>query len=322
MKIKHLKFGFLIFCIILLAGFNYFSLAADTNYAQKAIAMDSDSDGLSDSEEALYRTDPHNPDTDEDGYSDGVEVKSGYDPLKPAPGDKIVTTAKNEISNSQTNSTAPSLTESFNNNFQTFIASKNGQSITTTEVKNFIDSEFSDKLSATDINTVPVIDKAQLKIKSQKYPGLSTTDKELKIQKDAADYLNQVIYLLVSNSPTPIATTEDLDALQTDFLNRLADFSNPENIAYFSDFGNRLAIFSQQLNTLEVPETMVDLHLKFTRIINASLFLQNLSTANSAADPMGKMVEMTKFKDIITLLSDFFTNDFQSYLKQIGAIKT
>ncbi len=321
MKIKHLKISFLIFCIIFLAGFNYFSLAASNDSNQKSIAIDSDNDGLSDSEEALYGTDPHNPDTDGDGYSDGVEVKSGYDPLKPAPGDKIVT-AKSAISNSQTNSTAPSLTESFNNNFQTFIASKNGQSISTTDVKSFIDAEFADKITPTDLGTVPVMDKSQLKIKAQKYANLSAADRELKLQKDADDYLNQVIYLLVSNSPTPITTTADLDTFQTDFLNRLTDFSSAENLAYFKDFGNRLAIFSQQLNTLEVPETMVDLHLKFTRIINASLFLQNLSTANSAVDPMGKMVEMTKFKDIITLLSDFFTNDFQTYLKQIGAIKT
>jgi hypothetical protein len=320
MKIKHLKISFLIFCILFLTGFNYFSLAANNDSNQKSIAIDSDNDGLSNSEEALYGTDPHNPDTDGDGYSDGVEVKSGYDPLRPAPGDKIVT-AKNATSTSQTGAAAPSLTESFNNNFQSFIASKNGQSISTTDVKGFIDSEFSEKLSATDLSTVPVADKAQLKIKSQKYAGLSIADRQLKLQKDATDYLNQVIYLLISNAPTPIATTEDLDALQTDFLNRLADFSSPENLAYFKDFGNRLAFFSQQLSTLEIPETMVDLHLKFARIISASLFLQNLSTTNSATDPMGKMVEMTKFRDIVTLLSDFFTNDFQSYLKQIGTIK-
>ena len=236
MKIKHLKISFLIFCILFLTGFNYFSLAANNDSNQKSIAIDSDNDGLSNSEEALYGTDPHNPDTDGDGYSDGVEVKSGYDPLRPAPGDKIVT-AKNATSTSQTGAAAPSLTESFNNNFQSFIASKNGQSISTTDVKGFIDSEFSEKLSATDLSTVPVADKAQLKIKSQKYAGLSIADRQLKLQKDATDYLNQVIYLLISNAPTPIATTEDLDALQTDFLNRLADFSSPENLAYFKDFG-------------------------------------------------------------------------------------
>ncbi|WP_304504116.1 Ig-like domain-containing protein [Corallococcus sp. EGB] len=43
---------------------------------------DADNDGLTDAEEALAGTDPHNPDTDGDGLSDGVEVHSGRtDPL-------------------------------------------------------------------------------------------------------------------------------------------------------------------------------------------------------------------------------------------------
>lgn len=42
---------------------------------------DQDHDGLTDAAEAVYGTDPKNPDTDGDGYSDGDEVlKYGSDP--------------------------------------------------------------------------------------------------------------------------------------------------------------------------------------------------------------------------------------------------
>lgn len=44
---------------------------------------DSDDDGLSDSDEARYGTNPNNPDTDGDGYPDGEEVQNGYNPLGP-----------------------------------------------------------------------------------------------------------------------------------------------------------------------------------------------------------------------------------------------
>lgn len=44
---------------------------------------DPDGDGLSDTLEAFYRTDPLNPDTDGDGYGDGYEVDNGYDPTGP-----------------------------------------------------------------------------------------------------------------------------------------------------------------------------------------------------------------------------------------------
>lgn len=44
------------------------------------LALDTDGDGLSDSEELIYGTDPVNPDTDSDGYLDGAEVENGYNP--------------------------------------------------------------------------------------------------------------------------------------------------------------------------------------------------------------------------------------------------
>ncbi len=77
---------------------------ANTNAA--IIGLDSDQDGLTDSEEALYGTDPNkvdtdgdgladrdevrvfktdplNPDTDLDGFNDGIEIQNGYDPKGP-----------------------------------------------------------------------------------------------------------------------------------------------------------------------------------------------------------------------------------------------
>jgi len=47
-----------------------------------AADIDSDGDGLLDSEEKALGTDPKNPDTDGDGRSDGDEVRAGTDPLK------------------------------------------------------------------------------------------------------------------------------------------------------------------------------------------------------------------------------------------------
>lgn len=44
-------------------------------------SLDTDYDGLSDSQEYEYKTNPLNPDSDGDGYKDGVEIKNGYNPL-------------------------------------------------------------------------------------------------------------------------------------------------------------------------------------------------------------------------------------------------
>lgn len=44
---------------------------------------DSDTDGLPDAVESLYKTDVLTPDTDKDGFKDGEEVRNGYHPLRP-----------------------------------------------------------------------------------------------------------------------------------------------------------------------------------------------------------------------------------------------
>ena len=45
--------------------------------------LDTDLDGLPDSLEKIYKTNPNNPDTDGDGFKDGEEVGNGYNPLGP-----------------------------------------------------------------------------------------------------------------------------------------------------------------------------------------------------------------------------------------------
>ncbi|MDA7619639.1 lamin tail domain-containing protein [bacterium] len=57
-------------------------------------SLDADEDGLSDSDEATYGTDPNNPDTDGDGSNDGDEVTAGTDPLDATSLFKITTITK------------------------------------------------------------------------------------------------------------------------------------------------------------------------------------------------------------------------------------
>ncbi len=67
------------------AGVNYrFGTGIPADFRVSGGEMDSDGDGLLDSEEVLIGTDPYDPDTDKDGLTDGEEVKIyKTDPLNP-----------------------------------------------------------------------------------------------------------------------------------------------------------------------------------------------------------------------------------------------
>jgi len=54
-------------------------LAPAFSYA--AEPLDTDKDGLIDSQELQFKTDINNPDTDSDGFVDGLEVSRAFDPL-------------------------------------------------------------------------------------------------------------------------------------------------------------------------------------------------------------------------------------------------
>jgi outer membrane protein OmpA-like peptidoglycan-associated protein len=73
------------FNAILTAGVVYrFGANIPPSYAVSGGDIDSDGDGLLDSEEVQLGTDPYDPDTDKDGLTDGEEVKKYHtDPLNP-----------------------------------------------------------------------------------------------------------------------------------------------------------------------------------------------------------------------------------------------
>lgn len=58
---------------------------AITPVSVRAAEADSDADGLNDTLEQSFASDPTIPDTDGDGFSDGLEVTSGYSPTSAEP---------------------------------------------------------------------------------------------------------------------------------------------------------------------------------------------------------------------------------------------
>ncbi len=98
------------------------------------IDKDSDNDGLKDWEEALWKTDPNNPDTDKDGTPDGQEIKQGRNPLlasKNGKNDKLENQKPKETASLLPNE-LPSLTDLLSQQFFSdylFLKEKDGGQI-------------------------------------------------------------------------------------------------------------------------------------------------------------------------------------------------
>lgn len=76
--------------------FELVSDVVDIEDIRLTTGIDSDNDGLTDSEELRLGTNRFHPDTDGDGYLDGLEIARGFNPLIPSPGDKIAFTEPGE----------------------------------------------------------------------------------------------------------------------------------------------------------------------------------------------------------------------------------
>lgn len=322
-KIKHIKFFLLLVACFSLAGFNYLNYATaddntDRNVCNKNI--DADCDGLTDAEEKLYGTDLNSADTDKDGYSDGVEIRSGYDPLKPAPGDKIETGKSSSLPDENV-ANAPNLTDEYFQNLNGYLSLKEGQSVSTADIDSFIDEEFSKKIGDNiTIASLPDIDQSQIKILKQDYSRLNDTDKKKRESEDAMRYFVQMAYLIASNMPNQMLSVSDFSKFEEEFSSRLVNLANSseDDIKYFSDLGNRLEAFLNQADDVQVPETMLEIHVKFFRIARGILTLREYSFDEN--DPLGNLILMDKIRAYTELLGNFFNNDLRSYFKQLGVI--
>ncbi|MDP1625380.1 MAG: hypothetical protein Q8L64_06510 [bacterium] len=132
-------------------------IAADM--IKRSLELDTDGDGLKDWEEAIYGTDPNNPDTDGDRMNDNDEIKANRNPLVYGPGESATIQAT-----TSTNMYVPTATDRFSQElFMRYIEAKSSGAE--------INDELSEAIAAELINleydtTVKPFDVSMLNISS------------------------------------------------------------------------------------------------------------------------------------------------------------
>ncbi len=293
-----------------------FFVSADESGSNKNIFQDSDQDGLSNDEEALYKTDPLNKDTDGDGYMDGVEVESGYNPLKPAPGDKIVsgtaTTDGKVFNGSSENNLTDQVSHEIANMVQSGATGQGGE-ITLEDINNSVQSILDQ--SNQDI-VLPEVDMSTIKIKhlSKNLKGSKRDEQE---KQDAIEYLTVIAYILANNSPKKFHDENDLSSVLSSLGTESLSAITLGNQKYLEDLSQKGEKTLEEINDVEVPEGMLDVHVKAIKMVKYSMQLKDEAKVNGDADPIGQIASLSKVQGFLGVASEF-SQEIYTKLNELG----
>ena len=316
MKIKKINLSLLIIFSLVFSSFSFYLQAQERSATDNNIFLDSDQDGLTDTEETTYGTDPHNADTDGDGYSDGAEVKSGFDPTKHSPGDTIISNSSQEASTATATATDTGQTDTAvasNGNLTEQVAQKitelstkttsDDQQISMDEITSLVDQSMS---GTGTVITLPEISPDDIKVKKQNYSKLSDKEATAKKKEDLMNYTVAIYYILSSNSPEPITSTNDITSISgaiTQNIISAMDSRDTKSLEKLSTSGEKML---EQMKQVEVPEELVSIH---TKAMSYALYAKELknSITPKTDDPLGDIANMTKVSGLLSSLASFST---------------
>lgn len=310
------RISFFLFFVLVSLSFTFFVMA-DDQVTNKNIFQDSDQDGLSNDEEALYKTDPLNKDTDGDGYMDGVEVESGYDPLRPAPGDKLITGpgVRDETETVVTQDTV-TLTDQVSTQVADLVQSKieDTSELTVDDINATVENIMN---QADQEVVLPEISTDEIKIKklSSKLKGTQRAEQE---KEDAVEYLTVMAYILANNSPKKFSTENDLSSLLTSLGSQSLTAITLGNQKYLEDLAKMGKKILSETKDIAVPESMVELHMKALKLARYAMQLKDEVGKNGGSeDPMGTIASFAKIQGFFGAVAGF-SQELYGMLSDLG----
>ena len=313
------KHFFVLFGLLFLSG-AFFVSAAD-ELSGKNIVEDPDQDGLTTEEERLYGTDSMNRDTDGDGYSDGVEVKGGYDPIKKAPGDKIV--VEKESDTAETFGVGgENLTEQTAQEIVTLIQEAQNEDGGDAEVSLDELTAVAQGITSGNVEEIvlPEVDIDTIKTEKVSCKKLSEKKCDEKVKEAVTEYLVVISYILASNSPSSFDTEDEFDLLTNsisdDVIFALAS-GDVSKLDAFAENGEKML---EQIYEVTVPEEMLDVHVKAIKLAKFAATLKEDVSTNPDDDPMKMIASLSKVQGFLNVAVSF-TLEVQSKISEYGIVE-
>lgn len=310
----------LVFFVLLALSLGFYVSADDQQDVKEySLFRDADQDGLSDEEEKVFNTNPFAKDTDGDSYSDGIEVESGYDPLKPAPGDKLVSPedglGKGGYDDTSVDAGA-NVTEQASREVAGILSgvSDENPSVKMQDINASVEQLL--QQSAVDVK-FPEVDVESIHIKKIKCKDSEGEEKCLKRQKEATiEYLTILSYLVANNSPIALKENGDLDLVASSMMSDIMGAFSTGKFSGLLKNKAKAEAFLNSVKEIEVPENMLSTHVKALQL---ALFSVGLAEAFEKIDddPMGQISLLSQVQGLLGFATGL-ASDMQAEFKKLG----
>ena len=296
---------FIVFATLITTSLTFFTFADNTDLT---LFEDFDRDGISNAEEETLGTNPRIADTDNDGYSDGVEIESGYNPLVPAPGDRIVQ-EKEPVKFAITPSQTKNVTKKISEDVASYIADAQetgATDITSDDFSIAISEAIEQEVEFTETSPIDI---SEINIKERDCNDLSDRECVEVTREDIVEYFTAISYVFVSNFP-PGFFDKPTDVFQTEIMTQLNSFSGSlTEFSYFEDLAQNALSAEEQMSSVTVPEEVLDIH---TQGIYLLRYAGNIYEAGDykkvSTDATPMIATLAQMQGLITLSTEFQEN--------------
>jgi len=152
----------------------------------------------------------------------------------------------------------------------------------------------------------PEINKSDIKIKkiSKKLSEKKRVEQE---RKDALEYLTILSYLVANNSPKNFQTQDDvrkiLDDLSIESISGLIS-GNKNTLDDLSKRGEKML---EELKNIQVPEAMLDVHVKALQMAQYGVQLKQEIKPSDSNDPLGQIKVLSRVQGFFGSITSLAT---------------
>ncbi len=185
-------------------------------------------------------------------------------------------------------------------------SSNANKTVSLDDIQTLVDKTISESSSLTTTDVMPQINKADIHIKKQNYASLGAEKAKAKKKEDFINYITAVTYVFSSNSPTPITSLTSAPNILSGFVKTITSAITTKNTSGLDALIVSQGKIVSQLKDIEVPEDLVDIHIKALSFALYSQQLANSLKPNSS-DPLGEIANLSKIDSFISASSDFMS---------------